>query len=165
MVTDRESKFTIREPRAMAVGVPFKIMSNGTSGTVGKVWLQIVKVKFTIREPRVMAVAVPFKIMSNGTSGTVGKIWLRFVKESLPSVNQLRAMEFGVLFKILSNGTTGTVGKIWLRIVKLRLPSLNYVQIVAKIDILMRIKGYIIYLYSLKRLANNIKIYIIYIMR
>ena len=44
MVTDRESKFTIREPRAMAVGVPFKIMSNGTSGTVGKIGLRIVKV-------------------------------------------------------------------------------------------------------------------------
>jgi hypothetical protein len=44
MITDRESKFTIREPRAMAVGVPFKIMSNGTSGTVGKIGLRIVKV-------------------------------------------------------------------------------------------------------------------------
>jgi hypothetical protein len=28
----------------MAVGVPFKIMSNGTSGTVGKIGLRIVKV-------------------------------------------------------------------------------------------------------------------------
>ena len=44
MVTVRESKFTIREPRAMAVGVPFKRMSNGTSGIVGKIGLQIVKV-------------------------------------------------------------------------------------------------------------------------
>jgi hypothetical protein len=44
MVTDGESKFTIREPRAMGVGVPFKMMSNGTSGTVGKIWLRIVKV-------------------------------------------------------------------------------------------------------------------------
>ena len=44
MVTDRESMFTIREPRAMAVGVPFKIMSNGTSGTVGKIGLRIVEV-------------------------------------------------------------------------------------------------------------------------
>jgi hypothetical protein len=42
--TDRESKFTIREPRAMAVGVPFKRISNGTSGTVGKIGLGIVKV-------------------------------------------------------------------------------------------------------------------------
>ena len=44
MVTDCESKFTIREPRAMAVGVPFKRMLNGTIGTVGKIVLQIVKV-------------------------------------------------------------------------------------------------------------------------
>jgi hypothetical protein len=44
MVTDRENKFTIREPRAMGVGVPFKMMSNGTSDTVGKIWLRIVKV-------------------------------------------------------------------------------------------------------------------------
>ena len=44
MVTDRESKFTNREPRVMAVGVPLKIMSNGTSGTGGKIWLRIVKV-------------------------------------------------------------------------------------------------------------------------
>ena len=44
MFTDRESKFTIREPRVMAVGVPLKIMLNGTSGTGGKIWLQIVKV-------------------------------------------------------------------------------------------------------------------------
>ncbi len=41
---DGESKFTIREPRAMAVAVPFKMMSNGTSGTVGKIRLPIVKV-------------------------------------------------------------------------------------------------------------------------
>ena len=34
MITDRESKFTIREPT-------LKIMSNGTSG---KIWLRIVKV-------------------------------------------------------------------------------------------------------------------------
>jgi hypothetical protein len=67
--------------------------------------------KITIREPRVMAVRVPLKIMSNGTTGKIG-----------------------------------------LRIVKLRLQSLNYVQIVAKIDILMRIKSYIICLYSLKGL-------------
>jgi hypothetical protein len=46
MVTDRESKFTIREPRAMAVGVHFKILSNGTTGTVGKIWLiRIVKLR------------------------------------------------------------------------------------------------------------------------
>ena len=44
MVTDRESKFTNREPRVMAVRVPLKIMSNGTSGTTGKIWLRIVKV-------------------------------------------------------------------------------------------------------------------------
>ncbi len=81
------------------------------------------------------------------------------------TILQPRAMAVGVSFKILSNGTTGTIGKIWLPIVKLRLPSLNYVQIVAKVDILMHIEGYIIYLYSLKRLAINIKIYIIYIMR
>ena len=37
MITDCESKFTIREPRVMAVGVPLKIMSNGTSGTTGKI--------------------------------------------------------------------------------------------------------------------------------
>ena len=37
MITDRESKFTICEPRVMAVGVPLKIMANGTSGTTGKV--------------------------------------------------------------------------------------------------------------------------------
>jgi hypothetical protein len=42
------------------------------------------------------------------------------------------------------NGTSGTTGKIGLRIVKVSLQSLNYVQIVAKIDILMRIKSYII---------------------
>ncbi len=42
--TDRESKFTICEPRAMAVGVPFKMMLNGTSGTVGKIRLRIMKV-------------------------------------------------------------------------------------------------------------------------
>jgi hypothetical protein len=83
--------------------------------------------------------------------------------ESKFTICEPRAMAVGVHFKILSNGTTGTVGKIRLPIVKLRLPSFNYVQIVAKIDILMRIKGYIIYLYSLKRLANNITIYIIYI--
>ena len=83
-------------------------------------------------------------------------------RESKFTIRESRAMAVGVDLKIVSNGTTGTFGKIWLRIVKLRLPSLNYVKIVAKIDILMRIKGYIIYLYSLKRLANNIKIYIIY---
>ena len=44
MITDRESKFTIREPKVMAVGVPLKIMSNGTSGAGGKIWLRIVKV-------------------------------------------------------------------------------------------------------------------------
>jgi hypothetical protein len=44
MVTDRESKFTIGQPRAIAVGVPFKRMSNGTSATVGKIGLRIVKV-------------------------------------------------------------------------------------------------------------------------
>ena len=44
MITDRESKFTIREPRVMAVRVPLKIMSNGTSGTTGKIGLRIVKV-------------------------------------------------------------------------------------------------------------------------
>ena len=44
MITDRESKFTNHEPRLMAVGVPLKIMSNGTSGTTGKIWLWIVKV-------------------------------------------------------------------------------------------------------------------------
>ena len=44
MVTDGESKFTNREPRVMAVGVPLKMMSNGTSGTTGKIWLRIVKV-------------------------------------------------------------------------------------------------------------------------
>ena len=44
MITDRESKFTNREPRVMAVGVPLKIMLNGTSGTTGKIWLRIVKV-------------------------------------------------------------------------------------------------------------------------
>jgi hypothetical protein len=44
MVTDRESKFTNREPKVMAVGVPLKIVSNGTSGTTGKIWLRIVKV-------------------------------------------------------------------------------------------------------------------------
>ena len=37
MITDGESKFTNREPRVMAVGVPLKIMSNGTSGTTGKI--------------------------------------------------------------------------------------------------------------------------------
>ena len=37
MITDRETKITIREPRLMAVGVPLKIMSNGTSGTTGKI--------------------------------------------------------------------------------------------------------------------------------
>jgi hypothetical protein len=36
------SKFTIREPRVMAVRVPFKRMSNGTSGTIGKIGLRIV---------------------------------------------------------------------------------------------------------------------------
>ena len=45
MVTDRESKFTIREPMAMAVGVHFKILSNGTTGTVSKIWLRIVKLR------------------------------------------------------------------------------------------------------------------------
>ena len=45
MITDRESKFTNREPRVMAVGVPLKIMSNGTSGTTGKIWLRIVKLR------------------------------------------------------------------------------------------------------------------------
>ena len=74
MVTDRESKFTIREPRVMAVGVPLKIMSNGTSGTTGKIMITDRESKFTNREPRVMAVGVPLKIMSNGTSGTTGKI-------------------------------------------------------------------------------------------
>ena len=44
MVTDRESKFTNREPKVMAVGVPLKIVSNGTSGTTGKISLRIVKV-------------------------------------------------------------------------------------------------------------------------
>ena len=44
MITDRERKFTNREPRVMAVGVPLKIMSNGTSGTTGKILLRIVKV-------------------------------------------------------------------------------------------------------------------------
>ena len=44
MITDRESKFTNREPRVMAVGVPLKIMSNGTTGTTGKIGLRIVKV-------------------------------------------------------------------------------------------------------------------------
>ena len=75
----------------MAVGVPFKMMSNGTSGTVGKIRLRMGtdgESKFTIREPRAMAVGVPFKMMSTGTSGTVGKIRLRMVKVSLPSVNQ-----------------------------------------------------------------------------
>ena len=86
-------------------------------------------------------------------------------RESKFTIREPRAMAVGVPFKMMSNGTTGTIGKILLLIVKLRLPSLNYVQIVAKVDILMRIEGYIIYLYSLKRLANNIKIYIIYIMR
>ena len=37
MITDRESKFTIREPMVMAVRVPLKIMLNGTSGTTGKI--------------------------------------------------------------------------------------------------------------------------------
>ena len=37
MITDRESKFTNREPRVMAVGVPLKIMSNGTTDTTGKI--------------------------------------------------------------------------------------------------------------------------------
>jgi hypothetical protein len=37
MITDRESKFTIREPWVMAVGVPLKMMSNGTSGITGKI--------------------------------------------------------------------------------------------------------------------------------
>ena len=41
MITDRESKFTNREPRVMTVGVPLKIMSNGTTGKIG---LRIVKV-------------------------------------------------------------------------------------------------------------------------
>jgi hypothetical protein len=45
MVTDHESKFTNREPRVMAVGVPLKIMSNGTSGTTGKIGLRIVKLR------------------------------------------------------------------------------------------------------------------------
>ena len=44
MVTVRENKFTIRELRAMAVGVPFKRISNGTSGTAGKIGLRVVKV-------------------------------------------------------------------------------------------------------------------------
>ena len=34
MITDHESKFTIREPRVMAVRVPLKIMSNGTTGKI-----------------------------------------------------------------------------------------------------------------------------------
>ena len=45
MITDRESKFTNREPRVMAVGVPLKIMSSGTSGTTGKIRLRIVKLR------------------------------------------------------------------------------------------------------------------------
>jgi hypothetical protein len=61
-------------------------------------------------------------------------------RESKFTIREPRAMAVGAHFKILSNGTTGTVGKIWLR-------TLNYVDIVAKIDILMRIKGYIIYLF------------------
>ena len=45
MITDRESKFTNREPRVLAVGVPLKIMSNGTTGTTGKIGLRIVKLR------------------------------------------------------------------------------------------------------------------------
>ena len=37
MITDRETKITIREPWVKAVGVPLKIMSNDTSGTTGKI--------------------------------------------------------------------------------------------------------------------------------
>ena len=75
---------------------------------------------------------------------TIGKYEYRFVTCSAKRnvISLLGAG--GVRFKILSNGTTGTIGKIWLPIVKLILPSLNYVQIVAKVDILMRIEGYII---------------------
>jgi hypothetical protein len=48
MITDRETKITIREPRVMAVGVPLKIMSNGsygTTGITGKIGLRIVKLR------------------------------------------------------------------------------------------------------------------------
>ena len=68
MITDRETKITIREPRVMAVGVPLKIMSNSKDMITDR------ESKFTDREPRVMAVGVPLKIMSSGTSGTTGKI-------------------------------------------------------------------------------------------
>jgi hypothetical protein len=84
-------------------------------------------------------------------------------RETKITIREPRVMAARVPLKIMSNGTTRTTGKIGLRIVKLRLQSLNYVQIVAKVNILMCIKSYIICLYSLKRI--NIKIYIIYIMR
>ena len=45
MITDRETKITIREPRVMAVGIPLKIMSNGTTGITGKIGLRIVKLR------------------------------------------------------------------------------------------------------------------------
>ena len=73
-------------------------------------------------------------------------------RETKITIREPRVMAVRVPLKIMSNGTTGTTGKIGLRIVKLRLQSLNYVQIVEKIDILMRIKSYIICLYSLKGL-------------
>ena len=52
MITDRETKITIREPRVMAVGVPLKIMSNGTTGTTGKMGLRIVKLRL---QPLIMS--------------------------------------------------------------------------------------------------------------
>ena len=73
----------------MAVWVPLNhVECMGISGTVGKMWLRVVKVSLPSVNQGPWQLEVPFKRMSNGTSGIVGKIGLRIVKISLPSVNQ-----------------------------------------------------------------------------